>query len=174
MRTASSISPLEGLPATLASCFLALPCVLGGRVYVYCLQSPIRSRGRLPVGLGSSTKIPVPYTPAFSLITSPKPPVAFPPFFFPFFPPFFTPSSSIPGPSFLPSFLPVLLPTLSPYFTPYFTPSSSIPGPAPLASPGAPPPSHPRGHARALAGEVYAGCAPSGIASPAAPWRCAH
>ena len=32
-----------------------------------CLQSPIRSRGRLPVGLGSSNKIPVPVKSIVSL-----------------------------------------------------------------------------------------------------------
>ena len=42
--------PLSSLP------FL----VCWGVGFVCCLQSPIRSRGRLPVGLGSSNKIPVP------------------------------------------------------------------------------------------------------------------
>ena len=32
--------------------FLALPCVLGGWGFAFCLQSPIRSRGRLPGGVG--------------------------------------------------------------------------------------------------------------------------
>ena len=36
--------------------------VLGGWGFLCCLESPNRSRGRLPVGLGSSNKIPVPYS----------------------------------------------------------------------------------------------------------------
>ena len=52
-----------------ASSVPALVC-WGVGVSFDCLQSPIRSRGcsgRLPVGLGSSNKIPVPYKPTFSL-----------------------------------------------------------------------------------------------------------
>ena len=37
---------------------LALPWVLGGWAFFCCSSSPIRSRGRFPVGLGSSNKMP--------------------------------------------------------------------------------------------------------------------
>ena len=51
------LSASSGCPRSPPCFLLALPCVLGGRVFVCCSQSPIRSLGRLPVGLGSSNKM---------------------------------------------------------------------------------------------------------------------
>ena len=46
---------------------LALPCVLGGWGFACCLQSPIRSRGRLPLGLGSSKHAARLYTVSYTI-----------------------------------------------------------------------------------------------------------
>ena len=51
-----SASP--GRPCSPPRSLLALPCVSGGWGFFCCSSSPIRSRGRFPVGLGSSNKMP--------------------------------------------------------------------------------------------------------------------
>ena len=54
-----SLPPPGGLDRLRAFSLPFLVC-WGGWGFMCCLQSPIRSRGRLPVGLGSLNKIPVP------------------------------------------------------------------------------------------------------------------
>ena len=51
-------SASRGWPCSPPRSLLALPCVLGGWGFFCCSSSPIRSRGRFPVGLGSSNKMP--------------------------------------------------------------------------------------------------------------------
>ena len=64
------LSASYGWPRSPLCFLLALPCVLGGWAFMCCSSSPIMSLGRLPVGLGSSNKIPCHTNQRLSLLFS--------------------------------------------------------------------------------------------------------